>query len=103
MGNEIRWDTAQIKKTGQDLIEMANRMFATLSGAGRVVDETKQSFDTPEGNTMRQMFASLSSDFSKFKQDVAGFGEFIDQYGTEGEKLKETVGTAARQLPGSNR
>lgn len=103
MGNDIRWETAQIKKTGQDLIEMANRMFTTLSEAGRIVDETKQSFDTPEGNTMRQMFASLSGDFNKFKQDVTGFGEFIDQYGTEGERLKENVGTAARRLPGSNR
>lgn len=103
MANTIVWDTAQIRKSGRELADMAEQMFATLSEAGKVVDETKASFDTPEGDSMRQMFDSLKTEFEKFKQDVTGFGEFVETYGLRGEELKDNVATAARKLPGANR
>lgn len=103
MANEIKWDIQQIQQNGTRLADKAAEMFTTLQQASAVIQETKSSFDSPEGNAMRQQFESLRGDFETFRNDVAAFGEFIRNYGQKGEAFQQETTAQARKLPGSNR
>lgn len=103
MANEMQWDVQQIQQNGTRLADKAAEMFTTLQQASAVIRETKSSFDSPEGNAMRQQFESLRGDFETFRTDVTTFGEFIRNYGQKGEQLQQETAAQARKLPGSNR
>lgn len=99
MASTITWDLPQIKRTGKELCSEANEIFSVLKSISAEIDNTKASFDSPEGSAMRSTFANFSSSFSKFQGDIKAFGDYLDSFSTSGTQLQDELANIAKSLP----
>ena len=103
MANNAAWDKEAIGRAGIKLASHAEEMFRILECAQTVVNETESSFNSDEGRKTRERFELLSTEFSKFRDDVQAFSQYITDFSGALNQVGAQIGNAANQLPAGNR
>ena len=92
-------DLQVISQKASELKTKANDMFDILNRAKKVVDETEQHFRSGEGDELRAQFASYSTKFQPFQEDVTAFGTHADDFAKQFGGVQSKLKNIAQQLP----
>lgn len=90
----------EVNKSGEDIIENANKMYQSLSRIKELINASKSYFDSDAGKELRKKFNDSASKFEEFKTYLTEYGEFLKNFSGNIAKFEDAVEEATRQIKG---